>query len=129
MTEITLIKRGEEIVDFYGWNHAEYGEHGSDILCAAISAILQQGAAGILEYLKIPATFSTNNETGFLRLDLETPNEEKLEEMNMTIHSYKQIVLDNKREINAILGSMVVMLDQLKEQYPKHMKIFEEEAN
>ena len=129
MTEITLIRQGEEILEFYGWNHAEYGEHGSDILCAAISMILQQGAAGILEYLNIPATYSTNNETGFLRLDLKTPDEEKLEKLDMTIHSYNQIVYKKKREINAILGSMVVMLDQLKEQYPKYMKIFEEEAN
>lgn len=129
MTEITLIRKGKRIVEFYGWNHAEYGEHGSDILCAAISAILQQGAAGILEYLDIPATFSTNNEEGFLRLDLKTPDEKKLKELNMTIHSYNQIVYKNKREINAILGSMVVILDQLKKQYPKYMKIFEEEAN
>jgi uncharacterized protein YsxB (DUF464 family) len=129
MTEITLITKDEEIVEFYGWNHAEYGEHGSDILCAAISVILQQGAAGVLEYLKIPATYSTNNETGFLRLDLKKPDEKKLKEMNMTLDSYNQIVLDKKREINAILGSMVIMLDQLKEQYPEYMKIFEEEAN
>ncbi len=129
MTEITLIKNGEEIVDFYGWNHAEYGEHGSDILCAAISVILQQGAAGIIEYLGIPASYSTNNETGFLRLNLREPDKDKLKKLEMTIHSYEQIVLEKKREIGAILGTMVIMLDQLKEQYPKHMKIFEEEAN
>ena len=115
MTEITLIRQGNRIVEFYGWNHAEYGEHGSDILCAAISMVLQQGAAGILEYLNIPATFSTNNESGFLRLDLKNPDKEKLKKLDMTIHSYNHIVLKNKREINAILGSMVVMLDQLKE--------------
>ncbi|MEI6857509.1 ribosomal-processing cysteine protease Prp [Psychrilyobacter sp.] len=129
MTEITLIRQDKKIVGFRGWNHAEYGEHGSDILCAAISAILQQGAAGILEYLNIPATYSTNNETGFLRLDLKTPDEEKLKKLNMTIHSYNQIVYKKKREIKAILESMAVMLDQLRKQYPKYMKIFEEEAN
>jgi uncharacterized protein YsxB (DUF464 family) len=47
----------------------------------------------------------------------------------MTTSSYNQIVLDKRQEINAILGSMVIMLDQLKEQYPEYMKIFEEEAN
>jgi len=129
MTEITLIYDQKEIVGFYGWDHAEYGEQGSDILCAGISMILQQGAAGIIEYLKIPATFSTNNETGYLGLFLNKPDEDKLEKMNMTISSYNQIVLDKKREINAIIGSMVVMLDQLREQYPDYMKIFEEEAN
>lgn len=128
MTEITLVKNGEEILDFYGWNHAEYGEHGTDILCAAISMVLQQGAAGILEYLKIPATFSMNNETGFLRLDLRTPDKNLLDKMDMTINDYNMIVLEKKREINAILGSMQLMLDQLKEQYPENMKIFEEEA-
>lgn len=39
---------------FRAKGHAGYAEHGADIVCAAVSAITQTAALGLLEHLKTP---------------------------------------------------------------------------
>lgn len=48
--------------------HAEQGEYGSDLVCAAVSAIAQTALIGIVEVLEIPAEYSVKE--GFLKCRL-----------------------------------------------------------
>ena len=52
MTTITVFYRGERIAGFRAKGHSGYAESGSDIVCAAVSAITQTACLGLMERLE-----------------------------------------------------------------------------
>lgn len=46
--------------------HAEYSEAGSDIVCAAVSALSQTALLGLLHYMPNDVTYQIDKENGFL---------------------------------------------------------------
>lgn len=123
MTTFTIIRKSEKIVKFYGHGHSEYADHGEDIVCAAISAASQQTALGILEYLKVPAHVSINEEDGFLMLDLC----EVHEGVDVSKEKLKVLVDSKRNELDALLESMLLMLKQIKNEYPEYLEVIEKE--
>jgi hypothetical protein len=114
MTTFTVIRKSGKIVKFYGHGHSEYADHGEDIVCAAISAVSQQTALGVLEHLKVPAHVSINEDDGFLMLDLcEAHNGSDVSKQKL------KVLVDSKRsELDTLLESMLLMLNQIKNEYP-----------
>ena len=123
MTTFTIVRKSDKIVKFYGHGHSEYSEHGEDIVCAAISAASQQVAIGVLDYLKIPAQVSVNEEDGFLMLDLCEVNIET----GVSKQELKVLVDSKRNELDALLESMVLMLKQIKSEYPEYLEVIEKE--
>lgn len=109
MTTIEIFKKNGKIVRYKATGHAEYGNHGEDIVCAAISTNLQFPLAGITEILGIIPRFEIAD--GNLEVDLR----------DMDLHN-------KDTEINILLDSMNLMLRELTKEYPKYLKLVEKEA-
>lgn len=108
MTKIEIFKKEGSIVRYRATGHAEYANHGEDIVCAAISTNLQFPLAGITEILGIIPRFEIAD--GNLELDMRGVD-------------YK----GKDNEINILLDSMCLMLRELTKEYPKYLKLVEKE--
>ncbi|MBR3928775.1 MAG: ribosomal-processing cysteine protease Prp [Clostridia bacterium] len=60
-----------DILGFEASGHAGYGEYGSDIVCAAISALTQATAGGLGEVVKAPIITKVDENTGFLSCNIK----------------------------------------------------------
>lgn len=86
--------------------HAGYAAKGRDIVCAAVSSILQTAALGVLRYAKVAATYRTDDKTGYLRLDLPQGLSEQ-----------------QRSSANAILQTARLGIEDLCESYPEFVKM------
>ncbi|MGM0507761.1 MAG: ribosomal-processing cysteine protease Prp [Fusobacteriota bacterium] len=109
MVEIFLVEKNGKIFKFYGEGHAGYAVKGEDIVCAAVSAVIQHTAYGILEYLNLKPELQMRD--GFLYLDLSGVN-----------------ISDKERELNALLETLRITLKEIEKEHPNHMKLIEKEV-
>ena len=58
------------LVGYKAQGHSDYADAGSDIVCAAVSALTQATANGITKILKAPARYSQNDRDAVLELRL-----------------------------------------------------------
>jgi uncharacterized protein YsxB (DUF464 family) len=86
--------------------HTGFGLHGSDTLCAAISAVTQAGVLGILNVCHVKATVKQDDKQGYLLLQL--PSNLTKQELGKT-----QIVFE----------TMYEALKDLQSGYPKFIKL------
>lgn len=70
MTDITITKKGNSIVEVNACGHTGYGESGEDIVCAGVSTLIQSALLGLLQVVGINVKFTVNEETGSLRFTL-----------------------------------------------------------
>ena len=70
MTRIVFHKQGEDFVRIESVGHTGYADSGEDIVCAAISALLQGAALGVLEVVRAKAEYRVDEEKGSLTLAL-----------------------------------------------------------
>lgn len=123
MITFTIVKRNGKIIKFYGIGHSGYASSGEDIVCAAISTATIQTAYGIQEYLKIPCYAKTNDETGFITVDLDMQGTEA----SISSEIFNELVNQKRSQIDTLLETMLIMLKEIAKQYPKNLKIFEKE--
>lgn len=109
MVKVFIERKNGKIIEFYGKGHANYSEYGEDIVCAAISAVTQQTALGIIKYLKLKPKMEMKD--GFLRINLRE----------------LQLSDQKRRELDILLETMELMLKEIKKEHPKHLKLIEKE--
>lgn len=109
MIQVTIVKKNGNITGYYAQGHAEYAEMGSDIVCAAISTVMQNPLAGIQEVLHLNPQYGFD-EDGYLTV-------------NFSNLDYQE----KKKEVSALLETMIVMLKELERSYPKNIKLVEKE--
>ena len=76
MTTVSVIKKAGHIVEFTLSGHTGAGERGSDIVCAALSAVSQTALLGLTRVIKAPVKFERDDEKGFLHVTVNTDNED-----------------------------------------------------
>ena len=103
MIKIQINKTNNRYTSLIVSGHSNYGEHGKDIVCAGVSAIVTGGinALGIED--KNAISFKVDD--GYFNLDV----------LNITN--------DN---IQLIMDVIVIQLKTIEESYKKHIKIYEE---
>ena len=106
MITVTFERKEDSIISFMAEGHAGYAEAGSDIVCAAVSAILITAANGIVSVLDIDAAVRQNEEIGFLRLDLPDGLPEA-----------------KQRDANLVLAVAQQGLQSVSEQYPGFVRV------
>ena len=79
--------------------HAEYADHGKDIVCASVSSVVYTTVNGILNVDKNAIKFTDKND-----------------EMNISIISKDKV-------IKILINSMIDILEDLERQYPENIKI------
>ena len=70
MTKVTITKRNNKIATVECDGHTNYGERGEDIVCAALSSVVQTALLGLLVVACVEVDISRNDEQGYLKFSL-----------------------------------------------------------
>ena len=91
---------------FEAAGHAGYASRGSDIVCAAISALTQYTANGISEVIKAPADGRMDEDTGYLSVRI------------LPSASLKQLT-----DAQILLKTLKMTLTEISKDYPGTIRI------
>ena len=70
MTTVEVIRQSGHIVSLTADGHTGYGVEGEDIVCAALSSIIQTALLGLMQAAGINVKFERRDEDGFLSFNL-----------------------------------------------------------
>ena len=95
MINILIIKSKQNIVTIEATGHSGYAEEGSDIVCSAVSTLMQNLANGLTEVVKADAKVIVDEDIPHLSVTLCEVNQDKIKFAQMlmqtTILSLKEI--------------------------------------
>lgn len=70
MTDVKITRQANHVVAVEASGHTGYGEQGEDIVCAALSSVMQTAALGLLTVARIKISFERKDEDGYLKFAL-----------------------------------------------------------
>lgn len=80
MTKVTIEKRGKSIVKVTCDGHTNYGVSGEDIVCAALSSIVQTAVLGLFQVAGVNIDMQRDEKRGYLMFRLPDGITEKEQE-------------------------------------------------
>ena len=84
MTKVTIEKCNGSIVKVTCDGHTNYGESGEDIVCAALSSIVQTAVLGLFKVAEVNIEMERDDERGYLMFALpENISEEEQKRANV----------------------------------------------
>ena len=106
-TTVTFVKRSDgALIGYSASGHSGYAEAGSDIVCAAVSALTQTMLNGLKNVLKAPVMFDQDDDGAFIEASL-TPEA-----------SQEQI-----RQAQLLLVTLLEGLQAIQRGYPRNLRI------
>ena len=109
MITVTAIRENGAVVGFTVSGHANMGEYGEDLVCAAVSAVVQTAILGITEVCRIQAGVSI--EDGQTSCILE-----------------KDVTGDAMERASIVFETMLCGLRSIQSSYPKTLKFRNKEV-
>ena len=109
MITVTVTRENGEPVGFRVSGHANMGEYGEDLVCAAVSAIVQTAILGITEVCNISAGVS-------------------IEEGETTCILSKDADPDEIQNAGIVINTMIAGLRSIQASYPKTLKFRNKEV-
>ena len=106
MTRCEFFTEEDRITGFSVSGHSGYAESGSDIVCAAISAIVSMAEATINEVCGAKAKVRVKDEDARVTLTLPTS-------------------CDEEDAVQAVLAGMLLTLCSLRDDYPDYIEVLE----
>ena len=106
MTRCEFFTEGERINGFSVSGHSGYAESGSDIVCAAISAVVTMAEATINEVCGAKAKVRVKDEQARVTLMLPA-------------------VCDEEETVQAVLAGMMLTLCSMRDDYPDYIEVLE----
>ena len=106
MTRCEFHMEDERIVGFSVSGHSGYSEAGSDIVCAAISAVVTMAEATINEVCGAKAKVRVKDEQARVTLTLPA-------------------VCDEEDTVQAVLAGMMLTLCSMRDDYPDYIEVLE----
>lgn len=106
MTDITVKKKNGFIVEVEAQGHSGYGEAGEDIVCAAVSTLLQSALLGLLQVVGINVKYSVDEEKGSLRFTLP-----------------KEISQEERHDADIVLNTMVCGIKDIYTEYSDYINL------
>ena len=106
MTTCEFFRDGGRITGFSVYGHSGYSEAGSDIVCAAVSAVVGMAEATINDVCGAKAKVRVKNEDA--RVTLTLP-----------------VSCDEEEAIQAVLAGMMLYLCSLRDDYPDYIEVLE----
>jgi len=106
MTKIVFHKQGEDFVRIESEGHTGFANSGEDIVCAALSALLQGAALGVLKVVGVPAEYRVDEKKGSLLLAIPT-----------------SIGDAEKHDCNVILRTLLASVSDLQEGYSEYIEV------
>lgn len=77
MINVIVIKQKQTIKTIEATGHSGYAEHGSDIVCSAVSTLLETLANGLTEIVKANAEIKVDENIPYLSVTLNEDDKEK----------------------------------------------------
>ena len=106
MTRCEFFTENDRITGFSVSGHSGYAEAGSDIVCAAISAVVTMAEATINDVCGAKAKVRVKDDQARITLTLPTS-------------------CDEEETVQAVLAGMMVTLISLAEDYPDYIEVLE----
>ncbi len=106
MTRCEFFTEGDRIKGFSVSGHSGYGEAGTDIVCAAVSAVVTMAEATINDVCGAKAKVRVKDEQA--RVTLMLPNS-----------------CDEEDTVQAVLAGMMLTLCQMRDDYPDFIEVLE----
>ena len=106
MTRCEFFTEDERITGFSVSGHSGYSEAGSDIVCAAVSAVVTMAEATINDVLGAKAKVRVKNEDARVTLALPAS-------------------CDEEEAVQAVLAGMMLTLCSLRDDYPDYIEVLE----
>ena len=106
MTRCEFFTEGDRITGFSISGHSGYSEAGSDIVCAAISAVVTMAEATINEVCGAKAKVRVNEEDARITLTLPAS-------------------CDEEESVQAVLSGLLLTLISLREDYEDYIEVLE----
>lgn len=106
MVEIHVRKDSRDrLSSFFATGHAGWAESGEDVVCAAVSAILQAAWLGLTEVAQVAVV--ATKESG--QLELRWPDRSR-----------------NDAGVKAIVATAALSVERIALQYPEHIRVIQE---
>ena len=106
MTRCEFFTEGDRITGFSISGHSGYAEAGSDIVCAAISAVVSMAEATINDVCGAKAKVRVKDEQA--RISLTLP-----------------VSCDEEETVQAVLAGMMITLAGMRDDYPDYIEVLE----
>ena len=106
MTRVEFFTEGERITGFSVSGHSGYGEAGTDIVCAAVSAVVTMAEATINDVCGAKAKVRVKEENASVRLTLPAS-------------------CDEEDAVQAVLAGMMLTLISMRDDYPDYIEVLE----
>ena len=106
MTRCEFFTEGDRITGFSISGHSGYAEAGSDIVCAAISAVVTMAEATINDVCGAKAKVRVKDEQARITLTLPVP-------------------CDEEETVQAVLAGMMITLAGMRDDYPDYIEVLE----
>ena len=106
MTRCEFFTEGDRITGFSVSGHSGYSEAGTDIVCAAISAVVSMAEATINDVCGAKAKVRVKDEDA--RITLTLP-----------------VSCDEEDSVQAVLAGMMLYLCSLRDEYPDYIEVLE----
>ena len=106
MTKCEFFTADDRITGFAISGHSGYGEAGTDIVCAAISAVVTMAEATINDVCGAKAKVRVREENASIRLTLPAS-------------------CDEEETVQAVLSGMMLTLISLRDDYPDYIEVLE----
>ncbi len=113
MIKLIAYKNKLNYVGFKIDGHAEYAEHGEDIVCAAVSILSQTCINSLDKILKVDFDFSENQDKGFVEL---------------LITDFERKEKGIQEKISLIIESMELGIKGVESLYPDYVKTTSKEV-
>ena len=104
MTRCEFFREGDRITGFSVSGHSGYAEAGSDIVCAAVSAVVTMAEATINDVLGAKAKVRVKDEQARISLTLPTS-------------------CDEEESVQAVLTGMMLTLCGMRDDYPDYIEV------
>ena len=70
MTKVIVTKHGNSIVEIECDGHTGYGVHGEDVVCSALSSVVQTAVLGLFQVAGVNVDYKVNGKKGYLKASL-----------------------------------------------------------
>ncbi len=111
MINILVIKNKQNIITIEATGHSGYAEEGKDIVCSAVSTLMQNLALGLTEVIKISPE---------IMIDENIPH--------MYIHiNVESLTKDNLKYAQMLMQTTVLSLKEIANGYSKYIKLKEKQ--
>ncbi|HEY8389452.1 MAG TPA: ribosomal-processing cysteine protease Prp [Clostridia bacterium] len=106
MTLVKIKKQGKSIKSVESIGHTGYAAQGEDIVCAALSSIIQTALLGLLSVAAINVKYDRDDEDGYLKFELPD-----------------NITEEQAHDADVILTTMYMGIADLEESYSDYIKL------